>query len=321
MKVLELFGGIGAPRAALKNLGIESTFKLVEFDKKVVNVYNHIWDENEKPIDIRGFKTTEYYDLVVAGFPCQPFSMTGKSQGVHDEKGRGNLYLETLRVIKETKPKYIILENVKGILQKKHKWVIDEIIKMLQKLGYHVRWDLLNSHNFGSIQKRERVYIYGSLITPPVNANNYEIKLDKTLKDYLEDKVDEKLYYGKETLDKILAHKPLGKIDELMENRTRIPSLFYKSFNAENYITGEYSKDFGTITAQGANSRQRVLLKKGLKTRSITERESWRLMGFSDNLFNKVAHLPKSHLFYTAGNSMEIGTIEAVMKALLNNEK
>ncbi len=70
MKVLELFGGIGAPRAAIEKIGIKSSFKLVEIEPKVVNAYNKIWGTNEVPIDIRNFKPEEKYNLIVAGFPC-----------------------------------------------------------------------------------------------------------------------------------------------------------------------------------------------------------------------------------------------------------
>ncbi len=357
MKVLELFGGIGAPRAALERLGIKATYKLVEFDKNVVNVYNKLWNEENETIDIRNFKTTDHYDLVVAGFPCQPFSNAGKSQGFDDEKGRGNLFKEAIRVIKETNPKYVILENVKGILQKKHIWIIEEINQQLGKMGYLVNTGLLNAKQYGSIQARERVYIYGIKDKPPQHAVNHSFNLSmKTLADYLEKDLEDAKYYKEEKLQKIIKwkaqEKPLKKatttttttktittrtqpgtasdlividnvggqervdLEDIITNRTRIKGLFYESFNSENYITGHKSQSFGTLTAQGANSRQRVLL-EDLKIRSITPREAFRLMGFADYLIDRVIHLPKTHLYYTAGNSMEVGTIEGVLKSIL----
>ncbi len=401
MKVLELFAGIGAPRAALTKLGINAKYTPIENDKKVVNVYNNIWKTQHTPTDIRDFNPEENYDLVIAGFPCQPFSMAGKRQGFHDDKGRGDLFAEALRIIKKTNPKYVILENVKGLMQKKHIWIIEEIKQQLADMGYLVNVDLLNSKSFGSIQARERVYIYGTKEHLPPHADKYAFSLSvKNLSDYLEKDVDKKLYYDNEKLQKIInwksQEKPMEKIattttttktittrtqpgtasqqvvadnvggaekinilqyknyyyiprasdgklcsgafnriwsnpkhigtitssgtlkiDELMEKRLRIPGLFSKTFNSENYITGENSQSFGTLTASGANSYQRILL-KDLKIRSLTPRESYRLMGFADYLFNRVKHLPKTHLYFTAGNSMEVNTVEAVLKSILS---
>ncbi len=400
MKILELFGGIGAPRAAMERLGKQASFKLVEFDKKVVNAYNKVWGTNEPIIDIRNFKTDVDYDMIIAGFPCQPFSQAGKGQGFDDDKNRGDLYKETLKIIKEISPEYVILENVKGILNKAHKWIVDEILLELREMGYTVEAKLLNSHDFGSVQARQRVYIYGTKNGEIKDIEQFKKPLTKTLKDYLEKgDIEEKLYYGPDKLQKILnwkaQEKPLSKItttttttktittrtqpgtasqllvadnvggmekidilqynnyfyvprqkdgklipgsynrvwnnpskigtvnvsnplkiDELMKNRTKIDGLFYETYNAENYVTGEDSDKFGTITAQGANSKQRVLF-KDLKIRSITPRESWRLMGFKDTHFDKVKDLPKSHLYFTAGNSMEVGTIKVVLECLI----
>ncbi len=358
---LDLFGGIGAMRFALQKLGFNVESKYVDYDKKVVNVYNKLWEEDNKPIDIRDFKPRwGNFDLITAGFPCQPFSQAGKGQGLHDEKGRGDLFLETLKIVSKVKPKYVVFENVKGILNKKHKWIIEEIFWAMKKLAYTVEIELLNSQDFNSVQARQRVFIICTKGRKIKNIEQFKTPLTKTLKDYLEKEVDEKLYYGPDKLEKILNwkayKKPLNNIstitstktktittrtqpgtssqivvvdnvggkekinlEELLENRAKIDGLFYKSFNSENYITGENSKKFGTITAQGANSRQRVLL-KDLKIRGITPRETYRLMGFSDEMFDRVKDLPKTNLYFTAGNSMEINTITAVLKTILEGE-
>ncbi len=357
---LDLFGGIGAMRYSLNKLGYKVESDYIDFDKKVVNVYNHIYNENHKPIDIRNFNPIKpNYDLITAGFPCQPFSVAGKGQGLHDEKGRGDLFLETLRVIKQALPDYVIFENVKGILSKNHKWIIDEIVKEMENLGYSVMVKLLNSHDFNSIQTRQRVFIMCTVFSfydQEKELEKLKQPLTKTLKDYLELKPSETLYYGPEKLEKILKwkaqEKPLSKItttttatktittrtqpgtssqlvvadnvggvekinlNDILNNRTRIPELFYKTFNAENYITGIFSPRIGTITASGANSKQKILL-KDLRIRSITPRETFRLMGFDDEMFDKIEHLPKTNLYFTAGNSMEVNTITAVLKFLI----
>lgn len=143
MKVLELFAGIRATTEALRRQNIKHQTFTVEFDNAVQEVANTLHNTNEPVRDIKEFKAemlpehwNKQADLVVAGFPCQPFSKAGKRKGFDDESGKGKLYQDTLRVIEETNPTYVILENVKAITQDKHKWILKEIIDTLKGLGY-----------------------------------------------------------------------------------------------------------------------------------------------------------------------------------------
>jgi len=370
IKVLELFSGIKASSRALLNLKFNVEDESIDYDKRVIEVQNKLWDTDIIPRDVRDYKGEfKKFDLVVAGFPCQPFSNAGKSQGFDDEKGRGDLFVETLRIIKEVMPDNVILENVKGILQQKHKWIIKEIENQLIEMGYKIHTQLINAKHYIP-QNRERVFIMASLKKQPQEIILPEERVIKgaVLKNYLDHylgyKVDDKLYYSYEKLLKIYAwksqEKPVKKIahnetetiktittrtqsgtasqqmiveklqsennyidiEELLKEKNNIKGLF-STFNQENIIIGEGHEQVGTITATGANHRQKILTKflNEIRIRSLTPRESYRLMGWEDKYINKIIDLPKSKVHLTAGNSMVIPVMEAVLKSLLEEVK
>ena len=162
IKVLELFGGIGAATQALKRISKEvEIIDYVELDKHAVNSYNAMNGTNFVPTDINNIDMKKYpeVDVLIAGWPCQDYSVAGKGLGL--EGTRSNLILLTISKIKEmiNKPKYILLENVKGILGKKHKQDLEYIKELFSELGYQWNQALLNSKYFGVPQSRERVFM------------------------------------------------------------------------------------------------------------------------------------------------------------------
>lgn len=175
INVLELFGGIGSIRFAYKRLKIEANYEYVENDKRIVEMYNALHNTNMIPCDIYNWKWDgkTKYDLLIAGFPCQPFSKAGKNLGVNDP--RGTLYQRTLEIIAETKPKNIILENVLNITKPPHNLVLKEIKEKLLKLNYTVDTQILNALDFGSRQSRIRVFVIAKKIP---NLTNIDKKMD-----------------------------------------------------------------------------------------------------------------------------------------------
>lgn len=161
LKVIELFAGIGAVHQALKELDHNSfDFKIidmVENDKNAVKAYNVIHNTDFEPQDILTWNKNIECDYLHASTPCQAFSVNGKNLGAEDKRGL-QLWEATIKVIKQTKPKWITLENVKGLLSKKHKNVVDYYLLELEKLGYVTKHFLLNAKNLGSPQNRERVF-------------------------------------------------------------------------------------------------------------------------------------------------------------------
>lgn len=200
LKVIELFGGIGACSKALDRIGIpHEIVDYVEIDKYAVESFNAIHGTNFEPQDITEWdkryfcgnslikffeNDDEFYetvcpfcgcyptdalrgnvDLIMHGSPCQDFSAAGLGKGGDEGSGtRSSLMYETIRIVENIRPKYVVWENVKNILSKKHKHNFDAYLTRMKELGYTNYYQVLNAKNYGIPQNRERVYtisIYG----------------------------------------------------------------------------------------------------------------------------------------------------------------
>ena len=209
LKVLELFAGIGACSKALENLGIEHEIvDAVEIDKYAIRSFNAIHNTNFEPQDISEWDKDIECDLIMHGSPCQDFSIAGKGKGGDKGSGtRSSLMYETIRIVEKLKPKYVIWENVKNLLSKKHIHNFNAYLQKMGELGYHSNYKVLNAKNYGVPQNRERVFTVSIRKDLEEEYFNFEfpksICLDRYLKDILEDQVDEKYYLSEERIEKI----------------------------------------------------------------------------------------------------------------------
>ncbi len=200
MKVLSLFSGIGAFEKALERLGIE--YELVnycEIDKYASRSYSVIHNVSEEKnlgditkIDINTLPKD--ITLITHGSPCQDFSVAGHNKGGDEGSGtRSSLMYETIKIVKHCQPKYVIWENVKNVISKKHRHNFNNYLKALSELGYLNYWQVLNSKDYGVPQNRERVFVVSINKDLKVDFKfPNPIKLKKTLKDVLETDVDDK---------------------------------------------------------------------------------------------------------------------------------
>ena len=225
------FSGIGSPEQALKKLGVKhkSVFAC-DFDKYAKQSYlaNYNPDIFYDDITKRNHKETPYVDLYVAGFPCQAFSIAGNRDGFEDS--RGTLFFDLLQYLKEKKPKYFILENVRGLTNhdggQTFRVIIDALAKTVNKevrgglfaenqspnLGYHVYHKILNTRDFGIPQNRERIFIVGFRDDKHTFRFPKEMPLKIKLKDLLEcGEVDEKFYLKDETVNKLIEYTKRNK--------------------------------------------------------------------------------------------------------------
>ena len=208
LKVLELFGGIGACSKALERLGIEhEIIDYVEIDKYAVKSFNAIHNTNFEPQDITKWDKDIQVDLVMHGSPCQDFSLAGKQQGGDEGSGtRSSLMYETIRIVDKLKPKYVIWENVKNVISKKHIHNFNNYIDKMNELGYTSYYQVLNAKDYGIPQNRERVFtisIRNDLKQTFEFPPKQELKLK--LKDMLEDEVDEKYFLSDKMIKYISA--------------------------------------------------------------------------------------------------------------------
>ena len=169
MNFLDLFSGIGGFRLGLERNG-HTPVGYVEIDKFARQSYNAMFDTSGEwtATDITKVTDEEWrefngsVDIIAAGFPCQTFSIAGKRLGFLDST-KGTLFFDIARAAKQIKPRYLFLENVKGLLNHDSGNTFRTILNTLDELGYDVEWRVLNSKNFGVPQNRERVYIIGHL--------------------------------------------------------------------------------------------------------------------------------------------------------------
>lgn len=163
IQILELFGGIGSPRIALRNLGVQvKAIDYVEIDENAVRSYNAMFSDelNYKTQSVVGWNLKP--DVLIHGSPCQDFSIAGHQKGADEgSETRSSLMWETIRIIQnmgEWKPKYVIWENVKNVLSKHMKANFNRYILEMEQLGYVSNYSILDAREFGLPQARERVF-------------------------------------------------------------------------------------------------------------------------------------------------------------------
>ena len=308
VKILELFGGIGAIRKAFINLKIPyEVVDYVEIDKACVKSYNALYGEEYKPKSVVGYKApNEKIDLIMHGSPCQDFSRIGKKQGgVKNSGTRSSLLFETIRIIKEMKdkPKWIIWENVKGVLDRNMRDSFFIYLKELENLGYESKYEILNAMDFGIPQKRERIFVVSCLGANNFYFNKLERKETSPLSEFLEKDVS-KLY----TMTQPYMLKFLNKgIDNSFRGRLKV------------------IKDFSYTIS----TKQMRVLNSGIidigngQYRYLTERECLRPMGFDDSDIDKLEKVhprrkncTSSKLYKQAGNSIVVGVLMAIIKEI-----
>lgn len=201
LRVLELFAGIGACSKALTNLGIDHEIvDAVEIDKYAIKSFNAIHNTNFKPQDITKWDKNIKCDLIIHGSPCQDYSIAGLQAGGDKGSGtRSSLMYESVRIIEKLRPKYVIWENVKNLLSKKHRHNFDAYLETMERLGYKNYYQVLNAKHYGVPQNRERVFTV-SILGGDKYSFPAPIPLDKKLKDVLEKNVDEKYYLSEKAM-------------------------------------------------------------------------------------------------------------------------
>lgn len=197
MKIGSLFAGIGGIELGFKKAGFKTAWA-VELDSKACITYkaNHkhkIINNDLAKVDL---KNLSKIDILTAGFPCQAFSVAGYRKGFKDE--RGNVFFEILRYLEHFKPSIIFLENVKNLFKHDKGRTFEIIKKELQKLGYFLKYEILNTSEYGNIpQNRERIYIIGFLDFHTYESFHFpaKIKLTQKIENLLEQGVDKSFYY------------------------------------------------------------------------------------------------------------------------------
>ncbi len=305
--LVDLFAGIGGIRLPFNELGYKCVFSS-EWDKHAQRTY--FANFGEMPFgDITKESTKrfipEHFDLLLAGFPCQAFSIMGKMKGFDDT--RGTLFFDVASIVEKHKPQAILLENVKQLTTHDHGRTFSTILRVLKELGYHVKWKVLNALDFGLPQKRERVIIVGFRKQEQIEAFNFDFKkMPYTLEGLLEkdEDVDQSLFASDMILEK-RKKQTMGK------------EIFYPSIWHENKAGNVSVLNYACALRTGASYN--YLLVNGIRRPS--SRELLRLQGFPDNYRIAVSH---GEIRRQTGNSVAVPMIRQIAKKIdniLNNFK
>lgn len=300
-RTIDLFAGIGGIRLGFQNNGCINVFSS-EWDKYAQTMYEGYF--KEKPFgDINDVipENIPDHDILLAGFPCQPFSIAGKGLGFDDT--RGTLFFNIEAILKAKQPQAFLLENVKRLKSHDNGKTFEVILSHLKDLGYTVYYNILNTLDYGLPQKRERIYIVGFKeqlgFSFPKPLGYYKPLNELLFKD---EDVDES-YFVSETIKQ--------KRFAALKKTPPSPSIWHQNIGG-NISPLPYS------CALRAGGSYNYLLVNGI--RRLTGREMMRLQGFPDDY---EINVPKTQISKICGNSVSVPVIEAIAKNMidtLNNQ-
>jgi len=305
IKLFEMFAGYGGSSFSLKKAKIEfEPIGFSEIDKYAIQCYQQNHKDNTR-IDgdeIRNYedattidpKDIPDFDLLTGGFPCQSFSSAGKGLGELDT--RGTLFNDIIRIAEFKKPKYMLLENVKGLTNKRHKETFNKILSELQRIGYYVHWGIFNSKDFGIPQNRERVFFicfrnhleFMNFVPP----KKEELKL--SIYDLLD--IDVSIKFN-------LSEKALK-------------SFTNTNFNAHKKRL-QKSSVCSTLLARDYKDPKCIEVNKVI--RRLTPNEYFKLMGFTSNEIN-LTDLSNTQQYKLAGNGWDINLVSKIFTKMFSLE-
>ena len=323
LRVFEAFAGIGAPRKALINLGVEfDVIYTSEINKDAIKAYENLYGENNNLGDISKIDESNLKDfyLFVAGFPCQDISHNGKQLGMK-EGTRSGLVWDAIRIINAKKPKYVVFENVKNILNDKFKEDLNRIINSLEEIGYIVKYKLLNAKNFGVSQNRERVFIIASLegdFNIPLSVDRESITLHDILIDDECDNIKDEIKL------KIMNESKNEIVRKAIPEKKTSMEFNVKCLNSKNIFNKQPSQQYrvysknGLMTTLSAqlNGRYNIISSKGF-IRKITPKESLLIQCFDLNDYEKLKDMD-TKIYKLSGNSIPVNMLEEIFKELLH---
>ncbi len=312
-KFIDLFAGIGGFRTGFEENKYHCVFSS-EIDEHARQMYQANYnDEVFNDITQIDEKIIPNHDVLLAGFPCQPFSIAGEKKGFNDT--RGTLFFDIERILKEKNPKAIVLENVKHFKSHDKGNTLKVVLNALENIGYTTSWKVLNAKDFGVAQNRERTIIIGSLNGVKFDFNKLTLKKPTYIKDILEED-DGQVEYLEEneyTLIQNPKKQPSGLIFVGYRNKkirtkgTRPDTIHLSRVHKQPNRIYSSEGTHPTLSSQESAGRYFVLHKG--KVRKLTLKECYRLMGFDDS-FKLLGS--KAKLYNRVGNSIVIPMVEEI---------
>ncbi len=306
MNCAGFFSGVGGIELAFERQGFNIIYAN-EFDEYAVTTYEN--NHNLK-VDCRDIKYVQAsdipkFDVMLAGWPCQPFSLAGYRQGFNDEQGRGTLFFELERIFKTKKPQVLFLENVKNLVGHDDSNTFRVVLEKLENAGYYVKYKILNAMDYGNIpQNRERIYIVAFRNKKRFQEFDFPkpIQLTTKISDLIdfENKKEDKYYYTSENC---------SFYNTLIEQMTNPESIYQWR---RVYVRENKSGVVPTLTANmgtGGHNVPLIITKHGI--RKLTPMECFRIQGYPEN-FILPENVSNTRLYKQAGNSVVVPVIERI---------
>lgn len=310
------FAGVGGIDLGFEQTGHFKTIYANEFDKFPAETYETNLNLKVDVRDIHLVLPSEIPDfqVLLGGFPCQAFSIAGERQGFEDEKGRGTLFFELIRIIKEKKPEVIFLENVKNLVSHDNGNTFKVIINELKNIGYeNPKFKVLNAMDYGNVpQNRERIYIVAFKDNNLAQKFTFPTPLNLTTKiediiDF-ENKIDDRYYYTKGKYKGDLYEK----LAEAMKDDNHDVYQWRRK-----YVRKNQSHVVPTLTAnQGEGGHNVCLVKTKYGIRKMTPHECFNAQGFPKD-FKLPENMSESRLYKQAGNSVCVSVIKRIAEQIV----
>lgn len=316
IKFIDLCAGIGGGRLGLEHAGFECV-GFSEILPSSIQTYKFFFDTSNEcelgdltRLDSKKIPDT---DLLIAGFPCQTFSIVGKRAGFQDE--RGQIIFHISKILKDKAIKYFILENVKGLVNHDHGNTLKTIIKLLEDTGYVVYHKVLASNDFGLPQKRERIYLVG--IKKDLEHTDFSFPKPQTEKPKLQDfLIDDNCKY---------EQNDLTTINKYLNNKYNKDKYSLADILKEDYLVIDtrqsdirFFRDYIPTLRTG---RSGIMYVKNGKLRRLSGKESLLMQGFDKNITAKAKGFNDNILLQQTGNAMSVNVIAAIANSLKETMK
>ena len=301
MKVASFFAGIGGICYGFKQAGFDVVYAN-EFDAKACENYranHHEVELHEGDIKKIEAKSLPDFDVFTGGFPCQPYSLAGKRDGLSDV--RGTLFFDIVRILKEKRPGMLLLENVKNIKSTNEGRDFEVIIDHLKNCGYHIKYEVLGGHTHGNIpQCRERMFIAGFQDQSVMEKFQFpgETPLTNTLDAVFDrsERKPEKYYY-----------KPSSQYYDMMDKAMTTKSVYQMR---RVYMRENKGGVCPTLTANmGGGGHNVPVIRDEFGIRKLTPQECLKLQGFPDDFQIKTSDV---HIYKQAGNSVVVPLVKRI---------
>lgn len=319
IRMVELFSGIGSQTQALKNIGVDhEVVAIADIDRFANQSYEliHGTTSNLGDISLIDGEDVPDHDLLTYSFPCQDLSVAGRQAGAAEGSGtRSALLWECKKIIEAKRPKYLLMENVKNLVGTTNISQFEIWLQELATLGYTSYWKVINANTVNVPQNRERVFVVSILGDHKPYEFPAPVQLTTNVESVLEGNIDPRFYMNQPLIMR-------ERIEASASGLIHIGDLDMAGNQSIKRVYDPKGVCPTLTTMEGGHRQPKFFIHSEQLIRKLTPRECWKLMGFTDEQFDKVQpHMSNSQLYKQAGNSIVVPVLEGIFTTLFKEGK